>query len=54
MNKITKTIDKYLYPDYQDCWDISLFSKRIDEYLKPGCKVLDLGAGDDQIAAANV
>ena len=45
MNKITKTIDKYLYPDYQDCWDISLFKKRIDEYLKPGCKVLDLGAG---------
>jgi ubiquinone/menaquinone biosynthesis C-methylase UbiE len=45
MNRITKTIDKYLYPDYQDCWDVSLFRKRIDEYLRPGCKVLDLGAG---------
>jgi len=45
MSKTTKILDRYLYPDYQDNWDIHLFEERISKYLNPECTVLDLGAG---------
>jgi len=45
MGILTKTIDKYIYPDYQDNWDIFLFRDRIKKHLKADSVVLDLGAG---------
>jgi len=50
MNRITKTIDKHLYPDFQDNWDILLFRDRIRKNLKPDSVVLDLGAGAGAVA----
>ena len=53
MSTLVQTIEKYLYPDFQDNWYIFMFRNRINKYLKVDSVVLYLGAGDP-IAAANV
>ncbi|MEZ5849063.1 MAG: class I SAM-dependent methyltransferase [Hyphomicrobiaceae bacterium] len=38
-------IDKTFYPRHRDNWDDWLFRERILRHIRPGCTVLDLGAG---------
>ena len=45
MSTLVEKIDKHIYPDYENHWDIRLFREKIIECLTTKSIVLDLGAG---------
>lgn len=45
MSRLTRWMDRVLYPHRQDNWDDQIFREKILEYIGPRSVVLDLGAG---------
>jgi SAM-dependent methyltransferase len=53
MSRFIQWLDKCFYPTYRNNWDDTLFRKTILSYIKPGYKVLDLGAGAGVVQQMN-
>ncbi|MCE9619799.1 MAG: class I SAM-dependent methyltransferase [Planctomycetes bacterium] len=53
MSKLVAWMDQHWYPQFARNWDDNIFRERILKHIKPGCRVLDYGAGRGKLAQMN-
>lgn len=53
MAKLTRCLDRFWYPKHQDNWDNQAFREEVLRSLRPGARLLDLGAGAGIVSHMN-